>query len=297
MIEIKNMFKYFEDYMVLEDISCSFEEGNIYGIVGINGAGKSTLIRHIAGVYECDGGEVLYNGKPIYENVNAKRDIIFFSDSPYFFHNYSINDTKSFLSTFYEFDNELYNKLLKNFSLDPNKSINKFSKGMKKQSELLLGLCCNPKVLLLDETFDGLDPIITQKVKSLLVELVEEKGLTVIISSHNLLGLDFICDYIYLLDKNRISIQKDINDSQSLFKIQVYFPNRSTEEVIALLKDKIEIVDYKEVGSVLNLVVKGLSYDIKEKVMALSPALFDVLQFTFEERFIYEVGGDDNGED
>ncbi len=297
MIEIKNMFKNFDDYMVLEDINCNFVEGNIYGIVGINGAGKSTLIRHIAGVYKCDKGEVLYNGKEIYENVKAKEDILFLSDSPFFFHNYSINDMKKFLSIYYKFDEELFTDLQKSFSLDLNKSINKFSKGMKKQSELLLSLCCNPKVLLLDETFDGLDPIVTQKVKSLLVELVEEKNLTIIISSHNLLGLDSICDYIYLLDKNQISLQKDINDSQSLYKIQVYFPERSTDEVINLLKDNIEIVDYKEVGSVINLVVKGLSHEIKSAVSELNPTLFDVLQFTFEERFIYEVGGARNGEE
>ncbi len=291
MIEIKNLYKKLDNQNVLDDINCTFENGNIYGLVGINGAGKSTLIRHIAGVYNCDQGVVLYNKEPIYENPNTKKDIVFLSDSPYFFHNYSVNQTKDFLKIYYEFDDKLFEELHKTFYLDLNKSINKFSKGMKKQSELLLGLCCNPKVLLLDETFDGLDPIVTQQIKTLLVKIVKEKNNIILISSHNLLGLDSICDYIYLLDNNKLTMQKDINETQSLFKIQLYFMEENNKEVVEILSKQLEIVEVKEVGSILNLVIRGDKEEITEKINALNPRVFDVLQFTFEERFIYEVGG------
>ncbi len=295
MIEIKNLYKKLENQSVLEDINCTFENGNIYGLVGINGAGKSTLIRHLAGVYNCDKGELLYDNQPIFENPNTKKDIIYLSDSPYFFHNYSINQTKEFLKIYYEFNDELFEKLLETFNLDLDKSINKFSKGMKKQSELLLGLCCNPKVLLLDETFDGLDPLVTLQIKSLLVQIVKEQNIIILISSHNLLGIDSICDYIYLLDNNKLSLQKDINDTQSLFKIQLYFMEENNKEVVEILSKQLEILEVKEVGSILNLVIKGEKEVMTEKIKALNPRVFDVLQFTFEERFIFEVGCKLNG--
>ncbi len=294
MIEVKNMYKNFGDYTVLEDINFTLEESKIYGIVGINGAGKSTLIRHLAGVYCCDKGTVTYNNDNIYDNIKAKQEIIFLSDAPFFYRGFSINNMKKFLSAYYKFDNELFERLHKIFDLDLNKSVNKFSKGMKKQSELLLGLCCNPKVLLLDETFDGLDPLITAKVKSLLVDLVDETGMTILISSHNLIGLDSMCDDIFLLDKNNLRLQKDSNELQSLFKIQLYFQDKTTEYVKELLEESLQLLDYKEIGSVQNIVVRGLSEDIKTKINSLNPTIFDILEFTFEERFIYELGGTDN---
>ncbi len=291
MIEFKNMYKNFGDYTVLEDINFTLEEGKIYGLVGINGAGKSTLIRHIAGVYNCDSGKVLYNEKPIFNNVEAKREIIFLSDSPHFFHNSSIKSMKNYLSSYYDFDNELFERLHKVFNLDLNASINKFSKGMKKQSELLLGLCCNPKVLLLDETFDGLDPLITAKTKALLIDIVDELGVTILISSHNLIGLDSLCDSIFLLDKNVLRLQKDENDIKSLFKIQLYFREQEHSEIITCLKSSLDVLDVKEIGSILNIVVRGVSDDINKIINSLNPTIFDILEFTFEERFIYELGG------
>ncbi len=294
MIEFKNMYKNFGDYTVLEDINFTLEEGKIYGLVGINGAGKSTLIRHIAGVYKCDSGEVLYNGKPIFNNVNAKKEIIFLSDAPYFFHNASIRSTKKYLSSYYDFDNELFEKLLQVFNLDLNSNINKFSKGMKKQSELLLGLCCKPKVILLDETFDGLDPLITAKTKALLVDIVDEIGVTVLISSHNLIGLDSMCDSIFLLDKNMLRVQKDENDIKSLFKIQLYFKEREHSEMIRVLKENLDVLDVVEIGSILNVVIRGVSGEINTAINKLHPTIFDILEFTFEERFIYELGGNED---
>ncbi len=291
MIEFKNVYKNFGSYTVLEDINFTLEEGKIYGIVGINGAGKSTLIRHIAGVYECDKGEVLYNNKPIFNNVEAKKEIIFLSDSPYFFHNANINSMKKYLSTYYEFDNELFERLHKVFNLNLNNSINKFSKGMKKQAELLLGLCCKPKVILLDETFDGLDPLITAKTKALLIDIVDEIGVTILISSHNLIGLDSLCDSIFLLDKNTLRVQKDEHDVKSLFKIQLYFKERQHSEIIEFLKENLDVLDIKEIGSILNIVIRGISDEINTTINNLQPTIFDLLEFTFEERFIYELGG------
>ncbi len=292
MIKIENLNKKLDNRTVLQEVNVEFKEGTIYGLVGINGAGKSTLIRHIAGVYKCDSGLLQYNGEDIYENPKAKKDIFFLSDSPYFFQNYTINEMKDFFKIYYDFDDELFEKLKDVFNLDLDRNLKKFSKGMKKKSDLMLALCCKPKVLLLDETFDGLDPAITIKIKSLFVDLVEERNLTLIISSHNLMGLDSICDYIYLLDNNKLRLQKDIDSNINYFKIQLYFQDRTNEEVLKMLK--LNIVDVKTIGSVLNIIVKGEDSEIKNEINSHSPTIFDILPFTFEEKFIYEIGAEVN---
>ncbi len=290
MITVKKLTKYFDDFLVLDNINCEFKPNFIYGLVGINGAGKSTLLRHLAGVYKENSGEVLYNDENIFDNNKAKKDIMFLSDSPSFFHNATINNMKKYYSTFYNFDNELFLRLKDIFKLEMNKSINDFSKGMKKQTELMLGLCCMPKVLILDETFDGLDPIISNKIKKLLIETVEEKEITVIVSSHNLSDLDALCDYIYLLDNNKIKLQKDANEEENYYKIQLYFDNTMLNENI---KENINLNILKEskIGSVTYLVVDGKEDEIKEKIMEHNPVIFEILPFTFEEKFIYEYTG------
>ncbi len=290
MIKINNLTKYFNDFLVLDDVTCEFKPNYIYGLVGINGAGKSTFLRHLAGVYKQNSGEILYNDEPVFENNKAKKDIMFLSDSPSFFHNATINSMKKYYSTFYNFDEQLFLKLKDVFMLDINKSINEFSKGMKKQTELMLGLCCMPKVLILDETFDGLDPIISNKIKTLLIETIEEKEITIIVSSHNLTDLDTLCDYIYLLDNNKMKLQKDADKEENYYKIQLYFDN---DELNNNIKENINLNILKEskIGSVTYLVVDGKEEDIREKILEHNPVLFEVLPFTFEEKFIYEYTG------
>ncbi len=296
MLEVKGLTKYFDDFLVLDNINCEFKKGRTYGLIGINGAGKSTLLRHLSGVYKQDGGEVLYNGEVVYENTNAKRDIIFLSDSPSFFHNSTIKSLKKYYATFYDFDEELFLKLNNVFKLDSNKSLNKFSKGMKKQAELMLGICCRPKVLILDETFDGLDPIISHKIKSLLMGLVEDTDITIIISSHNLSDLDSLCDYIYLLDENKLSIKKDFDDNSNYYKVQLYFNNERLDENF-LNETSLKILQSNKVGAVTYAVIDDEQEKIVEEINSLNPVIFEILPFTFEEKFIFdynERSGDNN---
>ncbi len=287
MLEIKRLTKYFDDFLVLDNINCEFKSGHIYGLIGINGAGKSTLLRHLCGVYKENSGEVLYNGEVVYENNNAKKDIIFLSDSPSFFLNSTIKSLKKYYATFYDFDEELFSKLNSIFKLDINKSLNKFSKGMKKQVELILGICCKPKVLILDETFDGLDPIISHKIKSLLMGIVESEGITIIISSHNLSDLDSLCDYIYLLDKNKLTLKKGLEDNSNYFKVQLYFNNKNLDENFSTISS-LNILESKKIGSVTYIVIDDEREKIIEEINSLNPIIFEILPFTFEEKFIFD---------
>lgn len=287
ILEVKNLNKKFDDYLVLKNINCEFEEGYIYGLIGINGSGKSTLLRHIVGVYKEDSGEILYNGEMVYENNRAKKEIIFLSDSPSFFHNSTLKSLKKYYGTFYDFDENLFLELNGIFNLDVDKSLNKFSKGMKKQAEFMLGLCCRPKVLVLDETFDGLDPIISHKIKSLLVGYVEEQQITIIISSHNLTDLDNLCDYIYLLDENQLTLRKDFENQENYYKIQLYFNNENLDKNFEN-ETKLRILQSSKVGSITYVVIDEDIDTIKAEIKKLNPVIFEILPFTFEEKFIFD---------
>ncbi len=206
MIKIENLTKNLGENKVLEGLDLIINDGDIFGLVGINGAGKSTLLRTISGVYEAESGSITYDGKDVFENPEVKKDIFFLSDNPYYPNNSSINNIIDFYKSFYDIDVERFNKIINKFKLDTKKTINNFSKGMKRQLFIALAIAIGPKYLFLDEAFDGLDPLARLIFKRELSELIEEKKITVIISSHSLRELEDICDKYGLLDKGKINV-------------------------------------------------------------------------------------------
>lgn len=203
MIEINNLTKSFDDYEVLDHVSVSIAEGEIFGLIGTNGAGKSTFLRLLAGVLKPDAGTIVVDDMPIYDNCITKQRLFFIADEPYFFSNSNAIEMERFYSGVYpDFDKKLFELLMSQVELDLKRRINTYSKGMKKQLALFLGISAKTKYLLCDETFDGLDPIMKSAVKELLVREKEKRGLTPIIASHNLLELGDICDHVGLLQKH-----------------------------------------------------------------------------------------------
>ena len=201
MLEINNLTKRFDKFVVFDNISLKIADGSIFGLVGINGAGKSTLLRCIAGVYHPEQGEIFFNSQPVYENIAVKKDFFFLPDEPYASVYMTGIKLESIYSSYYhEFDHALYDEILKMFQIDKSKKINTFSKGMKRRLYLALAFACKPKLLMLDEAFDGLDPLARLELKKILIKKVEEENLTVIISSHSLRELEDICDSYALLD-------------------------------------------------------------------------------------------------
>lgn len=178
------------------------------------------------------------------------------------------------------------------FGLPEKKSIVNFSKGMKRQIALLFALAIRPKILLLDEAFDGLDPVIRLQVKKELAEILES-GTSVIISSHNLRELEDICDSFGILENGKISSYGDLLQSKSnVNKYQVAFREAKNIEDFAGM----EVLDFKKEAQVYTLVIRGDLTEINEKLEGMKPLLCNVLPITFEELFIYEVekGGSDD---
>lgn len=288
MLKIDSVSKGFADKEVLKDLDLEIKEGSIFGLVGINGAGKSTLLRCVAGIYECDKGNVRFNDKDTYKDENIRKDIFLVNDDPYYPMASSIKTLKDFYGSYYAIDEEAYRKNLELFHLDENKHINSFSKGMKRQSLLLFALAIKPKLLLLDEAFDGLDPIVRYNLKKALYDFIEENDSIIIISSHNLKELEDICDSYGILEDGRISTYGDLLESkQNINKYQLAFKDEIDESFF----DQFDVMHKSREGSVYTLVIRGDKEEIVKKIQELKPIILDTLQVNFEELFIYEHEG------
>lgn len=289
MINIKNIRKSFEDMEAVKNVSLHINKGSIYGLLGSNGAGKTTLLKILAGIYRQDSGEIAIDNQPVFENIGIKQKVIFLPDTLFFFSQYTIKQMANYYkSLFPSWNEERYQRLGEVFPIEQNKKIHRLSKGMQRQVAFWLTLSTMPEVLILDEPLDGLDAVMRQKIKNLLVQDVADREMTVLISSHNLREVEDICDHVGILHQGEIIIERDLDDLKSdIHKIQVAF--KSGETPAGLLQD-LDVLYQETRGSVLLCIVRGKEVDVTAKVQSFHPVLFDLLPLTLEEIFIYEMG-------
>lgn len=287
MITVKGLTKIFDDYKALEEVTCTIPEGCIYGMVGSNGAGKSTFLRLISGVYKADAGEIKVDDMEVYENPDVKKLIAFVPDDLYFLNNATMNRMADMYSRYYkDFDRERFDSLTETFQLNPKKSINTFSKGMKRQVAIILALSCKPKYLFLDETFDGLDPVMRALVKSIICSDVQERKATAILTSHSLRELEDTCDQLALLHKGGLVFESDIeNMKTSLFKVQTAFADDYDQSRF----EDLQMLHFSKSGSVCNIIVKGNKEEVADYIKGKNPILLDILPLSLEEVFTYEM--------
>lgn len=287
MIKATNLTKKFDDFTALDGITCSIPQGCIYGMVGSNGAGKSTFLRLITGIYKADGGSISIDDELVYENPGAKKKIAFVPDDLFFLPGSTMNRMASLYAAVYpNFDKQRFSFLANAFKLDTKKSLNTFSKGMRRQAATILAISSKPDYLLMDETFDGLDPVMRNLVKSLICEDVVERKATAILTSHSLRELEDTCDQLALLHKGGLVLESDIvNLKTSLFKIQLAFNHDYSQTDFA----GIDILHFIKHGSVSNIIVRGDKTETVNRFKAMNPVLLDVLPLTLEEVFTYEM--------
>ncbi len=288
MIEIKEVNKRFEDVQAISKMNLKIEEGEIFGLVGTNGAGKSTLLRMICGVLKPDTGEIRVDGDPIYENPKRKSQVFYISDDAYYPPNGTPEQMEKFYKKYYpSFDSARFYKMLSQFGLQSKRKIRTFSKGMKKQLSLILGLSANTKYLLCDETFDGLDPVMRQAVKSLMASEILNRNFTPVIASHNLRELEDICDHVGLLHRGGILLSRDLEDMKfHIHKVQCVLKDEKTE---AQLKKELEVLACEHQGSLLMITARGTRTEILERVQSKNPLFCEIIPLTLEEIFISET--------
>lgn len=287
MIEVKSLVKRFGSKAALDGISFTIEAGSVFGLVGSNGAGKSTLLRSLAGVYQPESGEILVDGLQPFENSTVKSKLFFISDYPYFFAQSNMKEMADFYSkTYPTWDAQRYEELCTLFPLDQNARIINMSKGMQRQVALINALSVRPDYLLLDEIFDGLDPVMRQLLKKLVSSEVSERGMSVIIASHNLRELEDLCDHVGLMHKGGVVFEQELDALKlGIHRVQAIFKPMPLQETL----QELDIIKQDTRGSLVNFVIRGKREDILEKLNALNPVFIEMLPLTLEEVFISEM--------
>ncbi len=289
MIEGRGLIKSFDGFHALDGLTLTAPKGAVYGLVGPNGAGKSTFIRHLAGIYRQDAGELLVDGEPVFENPSIKAKIAYIPDDIFFYTQASIRDMARFAQSLYPgFDNERYEKLSELFGLDQKRPMRKLSKGQQKQAAFQIAMAQRPELLVLDEPVDGLDPVMRRQVWSVLLSDVEQYGTTVLVSSHNLRELEDVCDHVGIMNHGKMLIERSLSELQeNLVKLQLAYPDGGT------LPEGLEIVHESSTGRLRQLILRGKAAELTEKIAATQPLFLDVVPLSLEEIFIYELGGAD----
>ena len=291
MIEVNNLIKEFGGFRVLDGVNMNVERGNIYGLVGPNGAGKSTLIRHLTGVYRQDAGEIFIDGQEVYENKDIKGEIAYMPDDPFYCLRADTLEMMRYYRNMYpNFDEKMFYRLQEFFpGIDMRRNIRRLSKGMQKQVAFWLALCCRPKLLILDEPLDGLDPVMRRQIWTILMSEVAEKKTTVLVSSHNLRELEDVCDHVGIMDHGKIIIERSLLDLHgNISKIQV-----ACRAGMPKLPEDFEVLHMSNIGRVYTMIVRGNPNQAAEAIRTDRDdmAIIDILPLTLEEIFIYEMGG------
>ena len=288
MIEANNVSKSFQDIKAVDAVSVTIKEGSVFGMIGTNGAGKSTFLRMLSGVLKPDDGTITLDEMTVYENPEAKREFFYISDEQYFFPNTTPAEMMRYYAVVYpKFDKERMKKLLSQFGLAEKRKVSTFSKGMKKQLSVICGICANTKYLFCDETFDGLDPVMRQAVKSIFAQEMEERGMTPVIASHNLRELEDICDHVGLLHRGGVLLSKDLEDMKlNIHKAQCAF--RADSNIEQVLKE-LDVLQKDIRGSLYTITVRGNEEELKQKLQQADPIFMELLPLSLEEIFISET--------
>ena len=282
MITIKGLRKSYGTKEVLSGVSLTVPDASVFGLVGINGAGKTTLLRMMADVLRPDEGTVEYDGENIAGNAKKRKELFFLPDEPYYTAGTTVEKLVALYKSYYAFDDELFSRYEKLFSLERRTPVRNFSKGMKRQTFAAIALACRPKYLLLDEAFDGLDPLARLELKRGIISL---EGTTAIISSHSLRELEDICSGFALLDGGVVADAGDISETLGkIRKFQVAFDHEVRREDIPF-----ECLTFESEGRVVRFVVRGEREEIVSALKALSPIFVEEIRVDFEELVLCEV--------
>lgn len=287
MIRINELKKIFDDVDALNGVNVTIKKGSVFGLIGSNGSGKSTLLRLITGIYRPDSGNVSIEDKPVYENPAAKEHFFFIPDDPYIPAGANMLELIAFYEDYYpRFDRARCLEMLKAFNLDPNRRLSTYSKGMLRQANILLGIAANTDYLIIDEAFDGLDPVKRQAVKRLFGHLIADGERSVIITSHNLRELEDICDHIAFLHNGKVVFDGDtVNLNDISFKVQCAFTDKKNAADFAFINP--QRIDIR--GRMVQLILRGDRDKIEKEMQSLDPLYLEILPLTLEELFITEM--------
>ena len=287
MIVFDNVKKRLNGKQILKLEHLQIPKGSVYGLIGANGAGKSTLLRLLSGVYVADSGVVAVDDENILDNAKIKERMFFVADDPYFIPQSTLEDMAGFFHTYYpNFDVTLYKQLSESFELPVQNKISTFSKGMRRQAIILLALAARPDYLLLDESFDGLDPVMRQRLRRIMIDIAADRNMTILISSHNLRELDEFCDRVGVLYRGELLYDITLEQlKDGIHKYQLAFSQPVDKERFA----RFRLLSCDTVGKFATLVVRGEREILNRKIESLEPLAVEEFPLSLEEIFLYEM--------
>lgn len=209
-LSLKNLSKRYANFAV-ENVSFDIPSGSVVGLIGENGAGKSTIIKSILGVVRPDNGEIMFNGKNIYELTHDEKQMISFVYDdvalPLDLNMVTLNKVLS--KVYIKWDSEKFNLYLAKFNLPEDKPLNAFSKGMKMKAAMAVAFSHESELLVLDEPTSGLDPVVRDEILELLYDYNQQDDHAILLSSHITTDLEKICDYIVYIHNGKIVLNEE----------------------------------------------------------------------------------------
>lgn len=280
-LTISGLTKTIDKVAVLNDVNFTLENGQILGVVGRNGIGKTTLFRTMTGVYLADDGDVLIDGTSINSELKLRQNIFFVDPFNNFFDSYNAHQVASMYHLTYDrFDKTQFLTDLVAHNLPVNQRYRRFSKGMQALFNVLLAINSHAQFIILDEPFDGLDIIVKENVKRILIEAVQQRKTSLIISSHNLEELDTLIDKVIILKENTVVEEYTLeNTREDARKLQLVFPDTYPE----VLQQYGTIVEQR--GRVYVVVFDHYTRDIDKIIAEQGPLLFEELPLGLEDLF------------
>lgn len=223
MLEVKNVDKYYGNFKAVDNLSFKVDKGEIFGLLGVNGAGKTTTFRMIMNLIKPSFGTITFNGRKIDYDITDK--IGFLTEERSLLTKLTVKEQILFYGALKSLDNETIlkrlDKLLERFEITDykNRKINTLSKGNQQKVQFISAIINEPKLLILDEPFSGLDPINIELFKSVILEL-KEKGTSIIFSSHRMDHVEFFCEKLVILVKGKTVLEGYLKDIKNEFKMK-----------------------------------------------------------------------------
>ena len=294
MLSVKNVTKYYGDFLAVNDLSFDISEGEIFGLLGVNGSGKTTTFRMIMGLLEKTKGEILLDDKPI--DYSVTDSIGFLTEER------SLLLTKTVLEQAYLYGTlkgmnksdieEKLDEYLKEFKIEEykNKKIKELSKGNQQKIQFIMSIMHSPKLLILDEPFSGLDPINVDMFKKVILRLKKQKTI-IIFSSHMMEHIEYFCDSLIILVKGKAVLQGKLTKIKSDYKTKnIIIEADIDEEKIKKIEGVISIEKNKEKYTVRVEDIKYVNKVFKEVSKCDNVTEFVVEEPTLNEIFISKVG-------
>lgn len=288
MLKVKNVTKYYGDFKAVDNLSFTVDKGEIFGLLGVNGAGKTTTFRMIMNLISPSDGTITFNGKKIDYDETDK--IGFLTEERSLLTKLTVKEQMLFYGALKSLDEETIlkrlDKLLKRFKISEYKDrkINTLSKGNQQKVQFISAIINEPKLLILDEPFSGLDPINIELFKSVILEL-KEKGTSIIFSSHRMDHVELFCEKLAILVKGKSVLEgylKDIKKDYKIKKIKI--------------EGDVKISDLKKIDGVINVIKTASGYEVNIKDESYSKNVFEYLKtrnnitkFVLEEPSLEEI--------